>query len=61
MTGQTKQFTRIADSGNENTGVFCPDCGVRIYQIPKYIQGVLALKPEHLTTRVGSDPTTLSG
>src|ERR1700730_4418551 len=45
VTGLTKRFTRIAESGNENTGVFCPDCGVRIYQIPKYIQGMLALKP----------------
>jgi hypothetical protein len=45
VTGQTKQFTRVADSGNENTGVFCPECGVRIYQIPRYVQGMLALKP----------------
>jgi hypothetical protein len=45
VTGLTKQFTRIADSGNENMGVFCPDCGVRIYQVSKYVQGVLALKP----------------
>ena len=45
VTGQTKTFTRIADSGNENVGVFCPNCGVRIYQIPKHIQGVLVLKP----------------
>jgi hypothetical protein len=44
VTGPTKQFTRIADSGNENTGVFCPDCGVRIYQVPN-VQDVLALKP----------------
>ena len=26
VTGPTKQFTRAADSGNEVTGVFCPDC-----------------------------------
>jgi hypothetical protein len=45
VTGQTKRFTRIADSGNENTGVFCPECGVRIYQVPNYVQGVLVLKP----------------
>jgi len=45
VTGRTKTFTRIADSGNENVGVFCPNCGVRIYQIPKHIQGVLVLKP----------------
>jgi hypothetical protein len=30
VTGRTKQFTRIADSGNEVAGVLCPDCGVRI-------------------------------
>jgi len=45
VTGTTKRFTRIADSGNENTGVFCPECGVRIYHIPRYAQDVLVLKP----------------
>jgi hypothetical protein len=45
VTGLTKQFTRIADSGNEVAGVFCPDCGVRIYHAPKPAQDVLALKP----------------
>lgn len=45
VTGWTKQFTRLADSGNENTGVFCPECDVRIYQLPKYMRGVLAVKP----------------
>ena len=33
VTGPTKQFTRVADSGNEVTGVFCPECGVRIYHV----------------------------
>jgi hypothetical protein len=45
VTGVTKQFTRIADSGNANTGVFCPECGVRIYHVPQPVQDVLALKP----------------
>jgi len=45
VKGATKRFTRIADSGNENTGVFCPECGVRIYQIPRYAKDVLVLKP----------------
>ena len=45
VTGPTKQFTRIADSGNELTGVFCPKCGVRIYHVPAPAQGVLSLKP----------------
>ncbi|HLG81745.1 MAG TPA: GFA family protein [Bradyrhizobium sp.] len=45
VAGTTKRFTRIADSGNQNTGVFCPECGVRLYQIPQYIKDVLVLKP----------------
>jgi hypothetical protein len=45
VTGTTKQFTRIADSGNEVTCVFCPDCGVRIYHALKSAPALLALKP----------------
>jgi hypothetical protein len=45
VTGRTKQFTRIADSGNEVTGVFCPECGVRIYHALQSAPDVLALKP----------------
>jgi hypothetical protein len=45
VTGLTKQFTRIADSGNEVTGVFCPECGVRIYHFLKSVPDVLSLKP----------------
>jgi hypothetical protein len=45
VTGQTKQFTRRADSGNEVTGVFCPKCGVRIYHVLKSAQHIVALKP----------------
>ena len=53
VTGPTKRFTRTTDSGNENTGVFCPECGVRIYHIPGYAKDVLVLKPGTLddTTR----------
>jgi hypothetical protein len=45
VTGLTKQFMRTADSGNEVAGVFCPECGVRIYHAPQFIEDVLALKP----------------
>jgi hypothetical protein len=45
VTGLTKQFMRIADSGNEVTGVFCPECGVRIYHFLKSVPDVLSLKP----------------
>ena len=45
VSGVMKQFTRIADSGNEVTGAFCPECGVRIYHGLKSVPDVLSLKP----------------
>ena len=45
VTGLTKQFTRVADSGNEVTGVFCPDCGVRIYHVLNTAPDVASIKP----------------
>jgi hypothetical protein len=45
VTGPTRRFTRMTDSGYENTGVFCPECGVRIYHMPGYAKDVLVLKP----------------
>jgi hypothetical protein len=45
VTGQTKQSTRLADSGNEVTGVFCPQCGVRIYHVLKSVPDVVSIKP----------------
>ena len=61
VTGPTKQFTRIADSGNEVAGVFCPECGVRIYHVLKSAQDVLSSNPALLMTQVGSDQATSSG
>jgi hypothetical protein len=45
VTGLTKLFSRMADSGNEVTGVFCPECGVRIYHVLKSAQDVVSIKP----------------
>jgi hypothetical protein len=45
VIGQTKQFTRGADSGNEVTGVFCPECGVRVYHVLKSAQDIVSIKP----------------
>ena len=45
VSGVMKQFTRIADSGNEVTGAFCPECGVRIYHGLKSVPDMLSLKP----------------
>jgi hypothetical protein len=53
VTGPTKRFTRVADSGNPNTGVFCPECGVRIYHVPGYVQNMLVLKPGTLDDKAG--------
>jgi len=61
MTGSTKQFTRIADSGGEVTGVFCPDCGVRIYHVLKSAPDVLLSNPARLLTPVGSGQAPSSG
>src|SRR5882757_2277952 len=41
----TKQVTRVADSGNEVTGVFCPECGVRIFHVLESAPDLLSLKP----------------
>ena len=47
IDGELKSWNRIADSGNNNTAVFCPDCGNRIYHFnpatPEFIK--LKLKP----------------
>jgi hypothetical protein len=45
VTGLTKQFTRVAESGGEVTGVFCPECGVRIYHVLKSAPDVASIKP----------------
>jgi hypothetical protein len=45
VTGLTKRVTRTADSGNEVAGVFCPECGVRIYHVLKSSPDVVSLKP----------------
>src|ERR1700733_1086929 len=45
VTGPTKQFMRLADSGNEVTGVCCPECGVRIYHVLRSAPDVASIKP----------------
>src|ERR1700675_354978 len=56
VTGLTKQVTRIADSGNEVMGVFCPESGVRIYHILKSAQDVPSPKPGPLDAASGLGP-----
>ena len=46
VSGQTKGYVKVAESGNRRVQVFCPECGTPLY----------ATAPEHATTvsiRVG--------
>jgi hypothetical protein len=59
FTGELKEWTRIADSGNRNLAKFCPDCGNRIYHInpddPDTIK--LKLKPVNFPDASLFEPT----
>lgn len=46
IMGETRAFTRIADSGSEISRHFCPVCGTRIY-------GVTARSPDLILLPVG--------
>src|SRR5260370_12686712 len=56
VTGLTKQVTRTADSGNEVAGVFCPECGVRIFHALKSPQDLFSLNPATLDDPLGLRP-----
>lgn len=45
LQGALKTFTRNSDSGRPVECAFCPDCGTRIYHVPRYMDGVLNVKP----------------
>ncbi|UJF17263.1 GFA family protein [Vibrio sp. SS-MA-C1-2] len=49
--GNLKEWSRIAESGNINTAVFCPDCGNRVYHYnPAQKESIkLKLKPTGLS------------
>ena len=59
VTGTTKSYTRTADSGHKNTGVFCPECGVRIHNTPEHVDGVYTLKPGTLDDTSWLKPTSM--
>lgn len=54
--GETRSFTRIADSGNEVLCIFCPDCGARIYNQPAALTKTLNVKPGTLDDTSGLAP-----
>lgn len=59
FTGELKEWSRSADSGNTNTAKFCPGCGNRIYHFnPDDSDTIkLKLKPVNLTESDIFEPT----
>ena len=51
ISGETKVFRRIAESGNPIDCYFCPTCGVRVYHDPKKLSGTYNVKPGTLDER----------
>ncbi len=41
-SGELKEFVTTADSGREKTCAFCPDCGVRIYNVTSALMAIKA-------------------
>ena len=57
--GELSQWSRVADSGNTNIAMFCPNCGNRVYHYnPEDPQSVkLKLKPVDLEDDRLFEPT----
>lgn len=44
ISGELKEWARLAESGNKNFAKFCPDCGNRVYHYNPDDQSTLKLK-----------------
>lgn len=44
ISGELKEWARLAESGNKNYAKFCPDCGNRVYHYNPDDQSTLKLK-----------------
>ena len=51
LSGETKTFTRTAESGRDVACVFCPACGTRVYHVPGLPGDNLNVKPGTLDDR----------
>ncbi len=56
-SGELRDFTRTSDSGRPVRCAFCPTCGTRIFHEPRYLEGVLNVKPGTLDDTSGLAPT----
>jgi hypothetical protein len=59
FSGELNEWSRSADSGNNNNAKFCPTCGNRIYHYnPEDLSTVkLKLKPTHLSDATLFEPS----
>lgn len=59
FTGVLKEWSRTADSGNQNIAKFCPECGNRIYHFNPNDSSMikLKLKPTELNDFSAFEPT----
>ena len=59
VSGKLQKFERISDADNLVIVYSCPDCGVRIYGVPRYVKGVFSLKPGTLDDTSWLKPTAM--
>lgn len=59
FSGELKEWSRSADSGNKNNAKFCPCCGNRVYHFNPDDQSTikLKLKPVNMTDASIFEPT----
>jgi hypothetical protein len=59
FNGELKEWSRSADSGNQNIAKFCPECGNRVYHLnPDDLDTIkLKLKPVNLTNQELFEPS----
>ncbi len=59
FSGELKEWSRSADSGNKNSAKFCPRCGNRVYHFNPDDQSTvkLKLKPVNMTDASIFEPT----
>jgi len=59
FSGELREWSRVADSGNKNNAMFCPSCGNRIYHYNPDDQSTikLKLKPVNLADDSMFSPT----
>ncbi|MCL1123803.1 GFA family protein [Shewanella surugensis] len=53
--GDMKQWSRIADSGNQNHAKFCPTCGTRIYHYNPDMPDLIKLKLKPVGASIDTD------